>query len=197
MVVFRRKVKPEKVVADVVEMGAPPETAQAIVDALVASGKSPREALDWLVHPERAYGHDWPMEIAGETMIMKAGSRFMIEKGNADEVLAAAREFADASADERLIAELFGGDIDGVRRMTGLDPARTTVTAEIARSLRATLGDDESVKLVGMTRLSGREERLVDRLLKGEQGAVRDELARGEIDPRALLRDGELIFTGW
>jgi hypothetical protein len=52
--------------------------------------------------------------------------------------------------------------------------------------------------LHGQTRLPGRgDRRIVDRLLDGDAQDVRDELASGEIDPRALLRSGNLIFIGW
>jgi hypothetical protein len=195
---FRREMKPDAVVAEVVEMGAPTPTAEAIVAALLASGLSAGEASKWLGDPELAYPHPVPWAMGDQVIMLKAGSRSMIQQGKADEVLAAAQAFATASEDERTIARLFGGSLDDARRLTGCSPERAAVIAGIARTIRERVGKASDVCSVGQTVLPGEEERrMVDRLLDGEEEAVRDELAHGELNPKRLLREQPLVFTGW
>ena len=113
-------------------------------------------------------------------------------------MLEAAREFAAASDDERTIARLFWGRLDYACRLTGCSPERAAIIAGIARTIRERVGSDEDVCAVGQTVLPGTEDRrIVDRLLDGEEQAVRDELDRGELSPKALLRDQPLHFMGW
>jgi hypothetical protein len=194
---FRRE-KPVDVVAELVELGAPTDAAEAIVAALRAAGLSDREAHVWVSDPDRAYPHSVPWEMGDQVIMLKAGSRSMIEQGKVDVVLAAAEEFAAASDDERTIARLYWGSLDDARRLTGCSPARAAVIADIARTIRTRVGSDEGVCSVGQTVLPGTEDRrIVDRLLDGEEEAVRDELARGELDPKRLLKTQPMHFTGW
>ena len=195
---FRRETKPEAVVATLIAMGAPPATSEAIVDALLAAGLTAAEAKTWVADPDRGYPHSVPWEMGDQVIMLKAGSRSMIEQGKADVVLAAAREFAEASDDDRAIARLFWGSLDDARRLTGCSPDRAAVIAGIARTIRERVGNDQDVCYVGQTVLPGSEERrIVDRLLDGEEQAVRDELDRGELDPKRLLKEQPLHFTGW
>ena len=114
-------------------------------------------------------------------------------------MLAEAREFAAALPEERLIARLFWGDIDAARRLTGQRPApHRRSSPGSRRRCSQRLRKPELVCNVGQTVLPGHDgKRLVDRLAAGEADAVAAELADGRIDPRALERNGELIFTGW
>ena len=195
---FRREVKPDSVVAVLVEMGAPSDTAGAIVDALLEAGLSAGEAKTWVSDPDRSYPHSVPWEMGDQVIMLKAGSRSMIEQGKADVVLAAADAFAEASDDDRTIARLFWGSLDDARRMTGCSPERAAVIAGIARTIRERVGNDQDVCYAGQTVLPGEEERrIVDRLLDGEEQAVRDELASGELDPKRLLREQPLHLIGW
>ncbi|MDA0169764.1 hypothetical protein OJ998_11770 [Solirubrobacter taibaiensis] len=194
---FRRE-SPEKVVATIVELGAPADTAQAIVDALMVAGLTAAETKIWLLDGDRGYPHNVPWEMGDQVIMLKSGSRSMIEQGKSDVVLEAAQDFAAASDDERTIARLFWGSLDDARRLTGCSPERTAVIAGIARTIRERVGSDEDVCAVGQTVLPGTEDRrIVDRLLDGEERAVRDELDRGELNPKRLLREQPLHFTGW
>lgn len=195
---FRREKKPDAVVATLVEMGAPEDTSRAIVGSLLRAGFTADEAYIWLADAERAYPHPVPWEMGDQVIMLKAGSRSMIEQGKADVVLAAANEFAEASDDDRTIARLFWGSLDDARRMTGCSPERAAVIAGIARTIRERVGNDQDVCYAGQTVLPGEEERrIVDRLLDGEEQAVRDELASGELDPKRLLREQPLHLMGW
>ena len=194
---FRRE-SPEKVVATIVELGAPAGTAQGIVDALLAAGLTAAEAKIWLLDGDRGYPHNVPWEMGDQVIMLKSGSRSMIEQGKSDVVLEAAQDFAAASDDERTISRLFWGSLDDARRLTGCSPERAAVIAGIARTIRERVGSDEDVCAVGQTVLPGTEDRrIVDRLLDGEEQAVRDELDRGELNPKRLLREQPLHFTGW
>jgi hypothetical protein len=171
--------------------GASPDIADAIAGALLGCGLSTAEAREWLAHENRAYPIQTPMMLS-QTPIA------LIERGDSELVLSAALEFAQASADERTIARLFGGDVRAVRRLTRADPDRAHVIAGIAADLLKRLGDPERVSYVGQTRLPGHgDRRIVDRLLAGQEDAVAAELADGTIDARELERSGELVFTGW
>src|SRR5690349_19653876 len=195
---FRRETKPETVVATLVEMGAPEATSREIVDTLLGAGLTAEEAKVWVSDPDRGYPHQVPWEMGDQVIMLKAGSRSMIEQGKADVVLAAAHEFAEASEDDRAIAHLFWGCLDDARRLTGCSPERAAVIAGIARTIRERVGNDQDVCYVGQTVLPGTEDRrIVDRLLDGEEQAVRDELARGELDPKRLLKEQPLHLTGW
>ena len=164
--------------------GASPDVADAIAGALLGCGLSTAEAREWLAHENRSYPIQTPIAL--------------IERGDSELVLSAALEFAQASADERMIARLFGGDVRAVRRLTRADPDRAHVIAGIAADLLKRLGDPERVSYVGQTRLPGHgDRRIVDRLLAGQEDAVAAELADGTIDARELERSGELVFTGW
>jgi hypothetical protein len=181
------------------EAGAPRETAEAIVETLMRCSLSAREAREWLSHPELSYPIQTPWEMPDGAPIMLSNTPMvLVEKGEAELVLAAAREYAEALPEERLIARLFWGDIDAARRLTGCDPHRTQVVAGIATELLRRLRKPELVCNVGQTVLPGHQgKRMVDRLAAGEADAVAAEIADGRIDPRALERNGELIFTGW
>jgi len=194
---FRRE-SPEKVVATIVELGAPAATAQGIVDALLAAGLTATEAKIWLLDGDRGYPHNVPFEMGDTVIMLKSGSRSIIEQGKADVVLEAAQDYAAASEDERTISRLVWGSLDDTRRLTGCSPERAAVIAGIARTLRERVGKDELVCGVAQTVLPGTEDRrIVDRLLDGEEHAIRDELDRGELNPKALLRDQPLNFMGW
>jgi hypothetical protein len=171
--------------------GASREVADAIAAALLGCGLSPGEAREWLTHESRGYPVGAPMMLS-QTPIA------LIEQGEGDAVLAAAKEFAAAAPDDRTIARLFGCDVAAARRLTGSDPERTRVILAIAEELLERLGAPERVCFVGQTRLPGHgDRRLVDRLLAGEEREVAAELADGRIDARALERTGELVLTGF
>jgi len=189
----------ESVARRLTEAGAPRETADEIVATLLGSGLSPREAREWLSHPELSYPIKLPFEMPdGSSMMLSNTPIVLVSRGDAEVVLAEAQEFADALPEERLIARLFWGDIDAARRLTGCDPHRTQVVAGIASALLQRLRKPELVCNVGQTVLPGHGgKRLVDRLAAGDADAVAAELADGRIDARALERNGELIFTGW
>ena len=122
----------------------------------------------------------------------------LIESGDSEAVLAAARVFAHASQQERTIARLLGADVGAVRRLTRLDPYRTHAIAGIAATLLERLGSPERVCYAAQTRLPGHgEQRIVDRLLAGEARRGRRGARRRTIDARELERTGELVFTGW
>ena len=194
---FRRE-SPEKVVAAIAELGAPAGTAQGIVDALLAAGLTAAEAKIWVFDGDRGYPHNVPWEMGDQVIMLKSGSRSMIEQGKSDVVLEAAQNFAAASADERTISRLFWGSLDDARRLTGCSSERAAVIADIARTIRERVGSDEDVCAVGQTVLPGTEDRrIVDRLLDGEEQAIRDELDSGELNPKRLLREQPLHFTGW
>ena len=112
---FRRE-SPEKVVATIVELGAPAATAQGIVDALLAAGLTATEAKIWLFDGDRGYPHNVPWEMGDQVIMLKSGSRSMIEQGKADVVLEAAQDYAAASEDERTISRLFWGSLDDAMR---------------------------------------------------------------------------------
>jgi hypothetical protein len=181
------------------EAGAPRETAVAIVATLRGCGMSPRQAREWLSHPELGYPIQRPVDMGdGNPIVLSHGPMLLIERGEAEVVLDRAREYAGALPEERLIARLFWGDIDAARRLTGCDPHRTQVVAGIAAELLRRLRKPELVCNVGQTVLPGHHgKRMVDRLAAGEADAVAAEIADGRINPRALERNGELIFTGW
>jgi hypothetical protein len=189
----------ESVTRRLTEVGAPRETADAIVATLLGCGLSPRDAREWLSHPELGYPIQRPVDMGdGNPIVLSHGPMNLIERGEADAVLAEAREYAEALPEERLIARLFWGDIDAARRLTGCDPHRTQVVAGIAADLLRRLRKPELVCNVGQTVLPGHDgKRMVDRLAAGEADAVAAELADGRIDPRALERNGELLFIGW
>ena len=189
----------DSVTRRLVDAGAPRETAEAIVATLLGCGMSPRDAREWLSHPELNYPIQRPFDMGdGHPIVLSHGPMLLVERGEADVVLAEAREYAEALPEERLIARLFWGDIDAARRLTGCDPHRTQVVAGIATTLLKRLRKPELVCNVGQTVLPGHNgKRMVDRLAAGEADAVAAELADGRIDARALERNGELIFTGW
>src|SRR5687768_8293491 len=136
---FRRDTE-DSVARRLTEAGAPRETAEAIVATLLGCRLSPREVREWLSHPELAYPIQVPFEMPDGTEIVLSNTPMvLVEKGDADVVLAEAREFAAALPEERLIARLFWGDIDAARRLTGSDPHRTEVVAGIATTLLARL----------------------------------------------------------
>ena len=190
MRLFRRDTA-ESVSGWIMAAGGSREIADRIAAALLGCGLSPAEAREWLAHESRAY----PI---GEPMMLSQAPLVLVERGDADTVLAAALEFAAAAPEERTIARLFGGDIAAARRLTGSDPERTGVIAAIAVGLLERLGAPERVSYAGQTRLPGHGElRIVDRLLAGDECAVAAELADGRIDARELERTGELLFTGW
>jgi hypothetical protein len=180
----------DSVARRLVAAGAQRELADAIVDALTGCGLAPRDVAEWLFHPELGYPIRRPFDSNGAVAL--------IEAGEAERVLTAAREFAAASPDERLIARLFWADINGVRRLTGGDPHRTVVVAGIAATMLKRLRRPERVCNVGQTVLPGHgERRIVDRLAADEADAVAAEIADGRIDLRALDRNGELLFMSW
>jgi hypothetical protein len=173
--------------------------AEAIVAALLGCGLSAADAREWLTHPDRGHPISQPFEMPGmEPILMKNTCLGLIGRGEAETVLREAREFAAALPAERTIARLFWGDIDAVRRLTGCSPERTRAIEGIGTTLLARVKTPERVNAVAQTKLAGHlEERIVDRILAGDEAAVAAELADGRIDLRALERHGELIFIGW
>lgn len=194
-----RRDTPDSVARRLTEAGAPREVAEQIVAALMSCGLSASGAREWLTHPDRGHPISRRFEMPGlEPVLLKHGPMGLIERGEAEVVLAEAREFAAALPEERTISRLFWGDIDAVRRLTRCDRDRTRVIVGIATTLLGRVKTPERVNAVAQTKLAGHmEERIVDRILAGEEDAVAAELADGRIDVRALERHGELLFIGW
>ena len=132
---FRRE-SPEKVVAAIVELGAPAATAKGIVDALLAAGLTAAEAKIWLFDGERSYPHDVPWEMGDQVIMLKSGSRSMIEQGKSDVVLQAAQDFAAAGEDKlpegKPVTEWSFGDVEAGLAAARLVLDETFVTAGLA-----------------------------------------------------------------
>ena len=121
-----------------------------------------------------------------------------VEAGHQNEVLREAREFRAASPDERSISRYFWSDIADARRLSGEDVARAADIARIAELLLKALRKPEHVIAVAQTQLpSHGDQRMVDLILAGRERDVLEDLASGAIEPRALLDDGFVDFSGW
>ena len=106
--------------------GATEQEATQIVAALEQAGLNPPQMRAWLAHPFKAYALSIGMMLAPDVE-WKQVPTHAIEDGRADAVLAAAEEFAAASAAERYISRTLLCELDGVRRLTHGDPDRTAM----------------------------------------------------------------------
>jgi hypothetical protein len=124
-----------------------------------------------------------------------------VESGRADAVLAAAREFAAATADERYISRTLLCELDGVRRLTHGDQGREAIVVEIARRLKSTLGKEVHVNEVVQQVLSGSFDgdrtRLVDWMLDDRLPDALAAIEAGRIDPVTLNQQDALAYHGW
>src|SRR4051812_4267845 len=100
---FRRDTA-ESVAGRIVAAGAPADVAEVIVAVLLGCGLSPAEAGDWLGHENRAYPIKLPFQLGDLPPMMLSNTPLvLVERGNAQIVLDAAMEFAEASDEERTI----------------------------------------------------------------------------------------------
>lgn len=144
---------------------------------------------DWIHHRQLAYPHPQPPEdYGGERVTLVAGTRWCLSHGREDVVIDGARAFAAATPSERLIARLFNGNIPDVRSLTGGDPIRADVMAEIASLMLERLGTPQRVATAASAMADEDDDRIRDRLRKGEEQAVLRELQEGSLDLEALLR---------
>ncbi len=190
----------ESVARRLTEAGAPRETADAIVATLLGCGLSPREAREWLSHPELSYPIKLPFEMPdGSTMMLSQhADRAGLEgrhRGRARRGAGVRRRAAGGTADRAAV-------LGRHRRRAAAHRAATRTARRSSpgspSALLQRLRKPELVCNVGQTVLPGHGgKRMVDRLAAGEADAVAAELADGRIDARALERNGELIFTGW
>lgn len=176
--------------------GASADGADCIAGLLLGSGLTAREAREWLTHRQLAYPHPLAAQQFGSVSApMVGGAVWCLSQGHERVVLTSAKDFAAASPSERLIARLFGGNIDDVRRLTHADPARTAVVADIAALLRERLGDPTRVARAAMAReLDGREH-IRDRIRHGAEAQVLRDLQTGVIDAEVLARSRRLDPT--
>lgn len=163
--------------------GAEPEVAVAIAGALEASGLSVTEARAWLSERGGEFPANgmWTPDWAWRQVPVDA-----IEDGHASLVLEAARRFAAATSDERLIARALGRDVAAARALTGSDERRTQTVAAIVRLLRERLGSPARVNEA----LDA--ERWADRDDPSERNMVAEIVAGGEQELLRRLRDGNI-----
>lgn len=151
------------------------------------------------MHPDRH--HVIPageITIAGRPHLRKCAAIDLIEDGEDDTLLAELRRFTAATPAERRIAILFSGSMDDTRRLTGGDPARTATIVAIADLLLKRLRKPQHVDELVRTELSpGSGDRIVDRVLDGDEPAVLAELQDGRIDVDALRRNAMILYYGW
>jgi hypothetical protein len=116
-------------------------------------------------------------------------------------VVAAARDFAAATDDERYISRTLLCDLDAVRRLTRGEVDRTAMVVEIARRLINSLQKEVHVNEVLQQVLSGSfdsdQTRLVDWMTDERLPDALEALASGRLDPVALNRQDALGFWGW
>ena len=178
--------------------GATAEEATRIVRALEAAGLEPSRMKAWLSHPQRSYGVSVGAMIQG--VDFKQVPTHAIEGGRADAVIAAAEDFAAASADERFISLACLCDLDAVRRLTHGDADRTAKVVRIAKILTQRMRKDVLVNETLQTTFSGDLEdttRLVDWMLDERLDQALSALESGELDPVALHRNDMMFFVGW
>jgi hypothetical protein len=180
--------------------GATDREATRIVDALEQAGLSPPQMRAWLDHPQKAYSVSIGIVLAG--VEWRQVPTHAIEDGRADAVIAAAEEFAAASSEERYISRTLLCELDGVRRLTHSDPARTAIVVDIARRLKNALRKEVHVNEVVQQVLSGSlvdgdQTRLVDWMLDERLADALEAITTGRIDPVALNQQEGLDFRGW
>jgi hypothetical protein len=170
------------------EQGASDDDATAIVDALTEAGLSASEMRAWLSHPMTAY------------VVNGRVPTHAIEDGRASDVIAAAREFAAASEDERYIARTLVCGLDAVERLTHGDPGRTAQVKQAAEMLVNKLRKPIAINEALQTTLSGDYEdqtRLIDWMLDDRLEKAVHGLEAGVIDPVELRAKGSLMMVGW
>jgi hypothetical protein len=190
----------ESVIQLLIDEGATLELATTIYDELAAVDMNAAEIRAWVMHPDDH--HAIPageITIAGHPHLRKTAAVCLIEDGEADVLLAELRRFTSAPPEERRLARLFGGTMDDTSRLTGGDPARAATILAIADLLLKRLRKPIHVEEFAQTELSpGSYDRIVDRILRGEEAEVLAALQDGTIDVDALQRDDAmLLFYGW
>jgi hypothetical protein len=185
------------VIEALLKIGATQEGAETIAGLLRESGLSTRDARDWVGHQDFAYPHPQPpQDYGGVSVVLVAGSRFCFSQGREDIVVDGARSIAAASEAERTIAQLFGGNIPDVRKLTGGDPKRADVVREIALLMQQRLGNRRRVYCAASAMAGGDGDRIRDRITKGEEHAVLNELQAGSLDLNALA-DSRDVDPTW
>jgi hypothetical protein len=178
-----------KLVRTLVDAGASDHGAETIARSLLAGGLNSREASEWIHHRQLAYPHPQPPEdYGGVPVTLVAGTRWCLNHGREDLVIAGAAAFAAATPSERVIARLFNGNLSDVHSLTGGDPARADVMAQVASLMLERLGTPQRVAIAAGAMAGEGEERIRDRLRDGEEHAVLRELQDGGLDLEALLR---------
>jgi hypothetical protein len=189
----------ETVIQLMLDEGASETLATTVYDELATVGLNAAAIRAWLMHPERH--HMIPageITIAGQPHLRKTAAIFLIEDAQDDVLLAELRRFTSASPEERRIATLFGGTTEDAQRLTGGNAARAAVIGAIADLLLTRLRKPQHVIEVAQTELApGSSDRIVDRILRGEEAAVLAALQDGTIDVHALQRDGMILIYGW
>lgn len=87
----------------------------------------------WLSHPSKAYNVDVGKRLLD--VVWKQVPTHAIEDGHADKIIAAAREFAAASPEDRRLSRTFLCELDGVARLTHGDAERRAKLMRIAELL--------------------------------------------------------------
>jgi hypothetical protein len=188
----------QEVTALLVGEGATEPQAARIIAALDAAGLTPPRMRSWLANPDRSYGVSVGFEIFG--VDFRQVPTHAIEDGHVDAVIAAAEEFAAASADERYICLTLVCRLDDARRLTHENPQRTAMVKRIAELLHSRLRKDVAVHEALKTTLSGDLEdltRLADWMTDERLPRALEALETGVIDPVALRARGPLNFTRW
>jgi hypothetical protein len=176
-------------VRTLIDAGATDHGAETIARSLLASDLTPREASQWIHHRQLAYPHPQPPEhYGGVPVTLVAGTRWCLRRGREDLVIEGAAAFEAASQSERMIARLFSGNIPDVHSLTGGNSIRAEVMAQVASLMLERLGTPQRVATAASAMADENEDRIRDRLRKGEEQAVLRELQDGSLDLEALMR---------
>lgn len=188
--------------------GADAGNAEKIVRTLDAAGLTPAQSKAWLSHPQKAYQvRPFEIEVAGRPMRPPVMPVEAVGGDGVDTVIAAAKEFAAASPEERHISLTFLCSIEQVRRLTHQRARRTAQLLDVAQLLRNKLGKETVIDEVLKTLLAPRQTewsgtpqpqtRLVDCLADERLPVVLEDLREGRIDVVDLHRHGDVDYYGW
>jgi len=181
--------------------GATDAEATRIVHALEGARLDPPAMRAWLDHPRKAYSVSIGLVSPLAGVEWKQVPTHAVESGRADAVVAAAEEFAAATADERYLSQTLLCDLEEVRRLTHGDADRTAMVVDIARRLKNALRKEVHVNEVVQQMLSGSfdgdQTRLIDWMLDERLPDALEAISTGRIDPVALNQQDALGFWGW